>query len=359
MGSSRFSPCRSCCECDYFADDFQRTELGPNWTKLSLTDGSVIYANTLRMPAGGEKTLLEVGPPPAWLLGLDLLNCRTGAKYRVICNYNEATPDVYDFAEVEIDGQHLAIVRLCHFNAGSISILAQGGDNNLGGVNGAAVLDGGTLHITVCWSNVWAVSGVTDAPVWTCRSQSGDSSSDRIVLWNGGTTDLRWDNLTVTKHKSVRANCPDCICSCGGHCISHELIATFVGCPQLDGQSFPLHIQSFSTWRPNAGEYPKGMIYNGYELPLEFFDFMCEGSWEVPDFAFAIDDPVGGCEGLSTATVTLVDYNCHPFSVTFEITYTASVNFCRVCEPHSGPWYPPGSQPNKTITFRLVVTEAP
>lgn len=380
---------RCCCKCPTVGDTFNRsdsTDLGLLWGEIA--GDSDIYSNTLRQTALGDRAKFLQQPYPSWIATVTVVDPADGDIYNVLIDWQEDDADTthYHYVQVEIDvAQNKCYLRLKTNDGGSHSTL------ELVNANGVTTLaetsiaadwlrPGATAWIHICLSSTtpgytdsweWSADFTTTEPVpgnthlWTCVELFHVPSDSRIVLENGASQTIQWDDFEIMGHKAYLPSlCPDCICSCELHCIPRTLTATFVdieGAPRLDGMTVTfrnrgVESDDYLIWVPDwwtgpptvndrlacsdSGEY--GVIqwlrchYGGAEPIFDFFS-----NW------------VACCES-DAGDAVFVSAECDPIVITFEYDFLSEHPETGDCRGFSTSPEPSGSIRRH---FLVVITE--
>ena len=342
-----------CCGCPNWSDDFNRadsTDLGSNWEEIAGDpDDQDIYSNTLRQLHAGNRAKWDHALPRSWMMKIRIIDVHYGDIFHVLVDWQEdgGDPSNYHYVELEIGASlnedNYLRLRRCDGGAHSTLILvdANGHTTNAERVIGQAA-QGQNHNFSICLSSpddvhwIWNVDypydPIPDTRIWTCEPPYHTVGTRRIVLENGADQAIRWDDFFLTRHRADLLECPDCVCSCSGFCISRELVATMsniAGAPRLDGWEIPLHFRALTydlppaaQWMPD--EYPDDtppvderfygidLIFAPGEHLHEDTEFTCDGTFAAPDFGLSI---------WTLYQATIVSIQCNPLVVVFEYDF--------------------------------------
>ncbi len=403
MGSSRFSPCPSCCGCAYFEDDFNRPDsgvVGAPW--LELAGDSDIYSNTLRLPTAG-KVLLDRAlpqarlPDPPYTLGMayqldfDLIDPQNGQNLRIwlAVEWDPATDTLIQYGnraiDINVDDTGL-ITGL--FLRDDLSEPLKTTDCKA--VDWPAKRTctgaGAELRVVICLAIThMSMRFEEDHYLWWPRTfgPARDATTGheaRIVFQNNGDVPLRLDNVTIQRHYLWNPTCPYCICLCRGRAYPRTLHATWQNvqnCPRIDGWTTTLHNHQAGAcitggdhchiWRPDyiLGPPPlcTGRPYCEHKddpSNRNYVDlvFECSGSATEPASTLTFGSPAP-CTSLPA--LTLIDWDCDPLTLTFEADWYDSAEGCYEGSPYF--MFATGSEgtypdcPSIHRILRIVITE--
>ena len=387
---------RCCCPCWTSEDDFDRAELGDNWTPDDDDDVD-IYLNTLRITSG--KAIYEVEPVDPYggiLVRVDLVDMQDGDIFRVLVDYEdpEHGSESYYYAQITVStvGNVPCVLELYRHEDNRDTLLATS-EPQYGELcedlfyEQPNVTAGDTRQFNVYWAPVpdpdtqqaggllKAWLGYTDDgtwPVWTCGTVGGtygygDRAGGKVGLAHGGgPRAVRFDELSLIDHCEHNRECPCVYCTCDGICLSTLYLTITYGaatCPLQfpSGTTIGLsRVGNRFVWvsEPYVCEQEPGP---GPPTQYMMFLFECveqgvgtctcvrptpEGSgayvlrimfmdpWDYDTY------PCGGVPFYHPSEPALQSVDCNPLSLVF--TWTSTDNaFLACCEDPEEPWPEP------------------
>jgi len=372
-----------CCSqsgCEVFYDDFERDELGDNWTVVSggwsivdddppsdhgrvLKESGTLDA-ILRPRYSPSEEDVVVGYGRGEIIGSDygMWILWTGVP-RIIVNYDRA---LGTYCHIDIHTGETTVFRMYQSGwfAGEHAI-------NTAGMSGQWVLvrvafgkkvdldHKVTFSIGLCSADQQLAALCQVAGYWTCLTY--DPGARYCALGNGGTDPVYFSEFAFANFHTPALLCGPCDCNCENHCVSFALTATFVkvsdsnpDCDDYDGASQELiqvgHDDSPETPCPNGAscrcwwrestpfliEFCGQAEYDIFEIALVRKNNTSLDGADLSDFALEI---VSSHMGHMELPLIEIESTCKPLKLVF------------------GPWTPEFFPVPSCCSWNVEITE--